>query len=297
MKKWFKSIFSYNSSEEKGRFALLFLFWVIFTAVLLKQYWYPYFNDTLDNTELSLTYIDTLVIADVDTLSVDKFDSKLSNLKPFDPNAVDSVFLKHINLKSYAINNWLKFLNAGGSFKNPEDLKKIYGLSDENYSELKPFIRIHTVDKSNTKKDVPERQKDEYSPPLHVNINTADSAMFTQIRGIGPVFASRIVKYRESLGGFIHTDQLYEVYGMDSAVVIDNADLWSIDTPVIQQLNINSSEFKVLLKHPYVSYKQAQAIFNYKKQHGDFSDKSDLLNVVVLDSTWYNKIQAYLTVK
>lgn len=297
MKKWFKSIFSFNSSEEKGRFALLFLFWVVFTCVLLKQYWYPYFYSEEDETELILTYVDTLVVSSSDTLNFDETNTQLSDLKRFDPNEVDSVFLTEINLKPYVIRNWLKFLNSGGRFNRSEDVKKIYGLSDEHYIQLKPFIRIETKTIKSEHKEKKQLPRNNYPALVSVDINTADSVLLTKVSGIGPVFASRIIKYREALGGFIGSAQLYEVFGMDSTVVDNNKDLWRIETSKINTININTCTFKELLKHPYINYPQVQAIFNYKKQHGDFTSKSELLNIVVLDSNWYNKIQVYLTVE
>ena len=40
----------------------------------------------------------------------------------------------------------------------------------------------------------------EISPPLE--LNTADSSALVRIRGIGPYYASKIIKYRQRLGGF-----------------------------------------------------------------------------------------------
>ena len=49
--------------------------------------------------------------------------------------------------------------------------------------------------------------------PLTVELNGADTTTLQLLHGIGPVFARRIVRYRERLGGFTSTEQLLEVYG------------------------------------------------------------------------------------
>src|SRR3569833_3197280 len=48
-----------------------------------------------------------------------------------------------------------------------------------------------------------------------IELNSADSAKLTELKGIGPSFARRIINYRNRLGGFINKEQLKEVYGMD----------------------------------------------------------------------------------
>src|SRR5665647_1059817 len=47
-----------------------------------------------------------------------------------------------------------------------------------------------------------------------LDLNSADSLHLLEIPGIGPVFASRIIRYRTLLGGYYAVDQLREVYGM-----------------------------------------------------------------------------------
>ena len=42
----------------------------------------------------------------------------------------------------------------------------------------------------------------------------SDSVLLQIVPGIGALTAGRIIKHREQLGGFIHVDQLNEVYGL-----------------------------------------------------------------------------------
>ena len=50
---------------------------------------------------------------------------------------------------------------------------------------------------------------------VRIELNAADTADLERVRGIGPVFARRIVKFRALIGGFSRKDQLLEVYGID----------------------------------------------------------------------------------
>ncbi|MFO7862111.1 MAG: helix-hairpin-helix domain-containing protein [Desulfosalsimonas sp.] len=47
-----------------------------------------------------------------------------------------------------------------------------------------------------------------------ININTAGPEQLTQLKGIGPAIAERIVDYREKNGSFTSAEQLLEVRGI-----------------------------------------------------------------------------------
>jgi competence ComEA-like helix-hairpin-helix protein len=108
-----------------------------------------------------------------------------------------------------------------------------------------------------------------------ISLNEADTAQWKKIPGIGSAFASRIVKYRNRLGGFASVDQLKEVYGID-------AELYSKISPYIKpdgnysKININKLEFKQLLSHPYLNYKQVKAIVSLRDRKGKIASINEL---------------------
>ncbi len=134
------------------------------------------------------------------------------------------------------------------------------------------------------------------TPQHKIDINLADSAELIKLTGIGPVFASRIVKYRSLLGGYIHPEQLLEVYGMDSKRYDGILHDLIITQGSVKKININTSSFKEILKHPYISYEMVKEIVNYRRGNGGFSDVNELKNVPLVDSTVYKKILPYLII-
>ena len=60
-------------------------------------------------------------------------------------------------------------------------------------------------EKLKTKSKVPQRKI------IKVELNTADSAMLDAVRGIGPYYAKKILRYRELLGGYYSVEQLKEI--------------------------------------------------------------------------------------
>ena len=232
-------------------------------------------------------------------------------LSTFDPNTIDSARLVAFGLSEYVIRNWMRYREAGGKFYAADKLAEIYGMKAEVYEKLRPHIQIarkrkprqnsyqnqyaerpDTRRKKGSERDVAGKSK---KTPVSVYLNQADSAKWTQLYGIGPVFASRIVKYRGLIGGFYDKSQLLEVYGMDSNRLDP---LWASlqlgPNPSIQKMAINDVEVKTLGRHPYLSFKDARKIVRFREQHGAFKEHRELLRIHGLNPAKVRKIQPYL---
>lgn len=129
---------------------------------------------------------------------------------------------------------------------------------------------------------------------ISVNINKADSTAFQQIRGIGPVFSRRIVRYRELLGGYYCTSQLLEVFGMDSTRYADIQDFIEPDTLLIQRINLNTASFGDLVRHPYIDQPVASAILSLREQHGPFACPADIKSSYLIDESSWERLRPYL---
>jgi competence ComEA-like helix-hairpin-helix protein len=127
-----------------------------------------------------------------------------------------------------------------------------------------------------------------------IDINTADSAAWVALNGIGPGFAKRIMTYREKLGGFYQVDQLKEVYGLDSLWVKENKALLKVGAGVYRFLAINQVEWKDF-RHPYLPYGQSKVILAYRKQHGVLKDFEALEKIQLLDLAAWRRLRPYLS--
>ena len=127
-----------------------------------------------------------------------------------------------------------------------------------------------------------------------IDINTADSAAWVALNGIGPGFAKRIMIYRERLGGFYRVDQLKEVYGLDSLWVNENKALLKVGTGIYRFLEINKLEWKDF-KHPYLPYGQSKVVLAYRKQHGVLKDFEALEKIQLLDLVAWKRLKPYLS--
>jgi DNA uptake protein ComE-like DNA-binding protein len=130
-----------------------------------------------------------------------------------------------------------------------------------------------------------------------IELNSADSAKLTELKGIGSSFARRIVNYRKRLGGFVSKDQLKEVYGMDDDRYAEMQAQVSVDPSHIQKIHINKVDFDGLKHFPYLTFKQMNAIVQFREQHGDYTSIKDMRNIAILNDEILRKIEPYIDFK
>ena len=60
----------------------------------------------------------------------------------FDPNILNADGWKKLGLKEKTIQTIQNYLSKGGKFRKPEDLQRVYGLRQNEYERLAPYIKI-----------------------------------------------------------------------------------------------------------------------------------------------------------
>ncbi|MNR17615.1 Helix-hairpin-helix motif protein [compost metagenome] len=166
----------------------------------------------------------------------------------------------------------------------------MYTISPEKYEALLPYVSIPKIEQFEKKTNFTYTKKE----VVIVDVNTADTLELDKIKGVGAAFARRIVKYRERLGGFYNKEQLFEVFGVDTPKFNEIKDQVRIDMEGIVKLNINMVEFDDLKRHPYLTFKQMNAIIQYRKQHGPYKNIADLNKILILKPETIQKIAPYL---
>ncbi len=130
--------------------------------------------------------------------------------------------------------------------------------------------------------------------PLSVELNSADSVTLQLLHGIGPAYARRIVRYRERLGGFISTDQLLEVYGFTPELLDHIRPHLTLDTTLINHIDINTIELKQLIRHPYIEYYQARDIVTLRNGGTRFRNVDDLRAVPSMADSTLSRLLPYI---
>jgi DNA uptake protein ComE-like DNA-binding protein len=161
---------------------------------------------------------------------------------------------------------------------------KIYGIDSVFFMKIREWLVIR--DEEST---VPEKQE-----ILRIELNLADSAGLTSLRGIGPAFARRIIQFRNMLGGFYSVMQLQEVYGMTEDRFRQMSASVNADPSLITFISLNFADYSTLSRHPYISGAQARKIIEWRSANGPFHRKEILLEAGILDDLTFHKIEPYL---
>lgn len=312
-KKIVRDYFTFNKRERNGLIVLLIFMSVVacWPAIFKRlhkdtpvdfsafQRAIDSFRNSVEGSSLTEHDPDPEV-ADLDLLEHDAKAKLLEHvdgspsLFPFNPNLIDENGWRRLGVPDKTIRTILKYRAKGGKFSKKEDLKKIYGFSESDFQRLEPYV-LFSAETAVVKHDsaVSDNVVTKVSNPV-TELNAADSLQLISLRGVGPVLSSRIIKYRNKLGGYYSPEQLKEIYGLSPETFGLISSQISIDASAVRKLDINTIAVDDLKQHPYFRYTLASMIVNYRNQHGNFKSGEELRNVELITDSIFQKIEPYL---
>ena len=189
----------------------------------------------------------------------------------FNPNEATLEEFMRLGFSEKQAQSIINYRLKGGRFRRPSDFAKSYVVADSVFRRLEPFIDIPRVD-----------------------INSADSAAFDALPGIGPWFAAKMVQYRRELGGYGSTRQLLDIYRFDEERYAAIEDLICCERPVVTQLWSLSEDS--LSRHPAIRRRQtAHSIELWRRtMPRDRWTIEELRDAGVLDEQQYTKLSRCL---
>ena len=322
LKKFLQEYFTFTRSERNGLIILLSLLLLLLAARASIPYLFKEqvanfdrFEDELALFESSLQFREEAEIPEPDVSSSRAFY--------FDPNQAGENDLAALGLDRFVISNIVKYREMGGRFSSAQDLKKIYGMKDEAYLILEPFILIEPgpvdPEKQDKQKGYGSSESEHMNQPdwneydstwnkqvewgrssstrLSISLNQADSSQLIGLPGIGPVLSGRILRYRELLGGYYNKEQLLEVYQLTPERFERISDLVCIDTQNITMINVNHIMSESIPYHPYINEYQFRAIIKFRDLYGSFERIEDITENRLLPDEVYEKVKPYLVIE
>ena len=280
-----KDFLYYTKTERQGIIVLVVLILGVYAAPKLFSFFkHAEDTDCKENEKFDKEYNDFISVlreTKPHQKSGPSFQSSPQReikLAIFDPNTADSTTLLSLGLPSRMVKNILHYRNKQGKFRYPEDFRKIYGLTEEQYRTLYPYIQI-TKDFSSkdtvrllTAQSVQRDTLMKYLPGTIISLNSADTTELKKIPGIGSSIARMMVNYRERLGGFFRIEQLQEIH-----LKAEKLRPWfSIDIQHTRRINLNKAGMERMLHHPYINYYQAKVIIEYRKKKGSLKSLKQL---------------------
>jgi competence ComEA-like helix-hairpin-helix protein len=321
-KQFLKDYFNYTLKERTGIIILLAIIGMCFCV----PFFYPYFihHKVYDHSQFD-SDIAKLKLQHVDTSSkkyyTKKFDEDnynnynepsekkyYTNTKAevfnFDPNTASTADWKRLGIRDKTIETIQKYLSKGGHFYKPEDISKIWGLHEDDIKRLLPYVTIESKKNDYAKNDYTNNTgkqnnytnafSKEKKPDLIVEINSADTTAFIALPGIGSKLAQRIINFREKLGGFYSVEQVGQTFGLPDSTFQKIRQKLALHNASLKKLNINTASMDELKVHPYIRYNLANAIIQYRTQHGNFSSVNDIKNIMLVNDDLFSKVSPYL---
>jgi DNA uptake protein ComE-like DNA-binding protein len=129
---------------------------------------------------------------------------------------------------------------------------------------------------------------------IMIEINSCDSTELLRLPGIGQVLSSRIVRYRNLLGGFASKEQLQEVYGLRPETFNTIKDMVTVDTTLIDKIDVNSADFRRLNRLPYFERQEINDLLRYRNTNGQIHNINELTENSILSDEKAAKIKPYL---
>jgi DNA uptake protein ComE-like DNA-binding protein len=279
-----KDYFQFNKKERNG---ILLLSCLLLLLVLFYQFSYLLKQES--KTDFSAF---EKALAELEYKQEPIIEKQKDSLFYFNPNTLNDKGWLALGLSEKRLNTLRNFQKSGATFKTKTDLKDCFAISDEFYNRIEKYISIPTtipllggvrggLEKLKAIKEI-------------VELNQADSLQLVSISGIGPFYAKQILKYRKELGGFRDYTQFTEIWGLENLEIQKLKKQTSIDTLYIRKINVNTIKLEKLKVHPYLNYKQAKMIVNYRKQHGDFKELKDIRKIKPISPELFRKIAPYL---
>ena len=267
--------FHLTSNERRG---LLGAFIIMFVIVVLK-----FFNNGIDQSYVLRAQLevnnkrDSLKLKSPVTIKYDypkddfrEEDKLILNPVMLNPNFTNSNEWEQIGIPKTISERICKYIKLKKGIQKPSELLAVYGFRKEWLKQIEDSLVFITT-------------------KIDIQVATEDDLI--SVKGIGGTYAKRIVKYREILGGYFSINQLGEVYGIDSLLLVSISDQIICSSNNLNFININEVGYNNLYKHPYISKKEAMQVIIVRTQKGEINlvDLQDIFSKIKLE-----KVEKYL---
>ncbi len=291
----FKSHFVFNKEQRSGIFFLLVL--IIIFQIIYSFVKTDFFNYSVNN----LTYDKELQL-NIDSLKQKSLEIKSVKVYPFNPNYITDYKGYVLGLSVTEIDRLHTFRAKNKYINSAIEFQKVTKVSDSLLNQISPYFKfpewtkkkennISNVDLSSFKNKTNKKER-----IVIKDINTATVQDLQAIKGIGVTLSTRIIKFRDMLGGFLDINQLYDVYGLEKDVVKRTFKYYTVvNKPNINLININTANASEIAKLIYIKYGIAKRIVEYRDKNGSFTSLNDLTKIEGFPSNKTDRIKLYLT--
>lgn len=286
-----KSYFTFTRNQRTAIFCLL-----VGIVIFQVGYYFTDFSSKLSTSPekekwLSLQH-------QIDSIKLQKLDY-VPKIYPFNPNFITDFKGYKLGMSVAEIDRLLVFRKRNKYVNSPEEFQAVTKVSDSLLNVISPYFKF-----PDWVKHKKEFKNDTYYPKsgfakkekiVVIDINQATKEDLIKIYGIGEAISLRILKFRESLGGFVSMNQMNDVWGLSPEVIENLNTHFKVSAqPTVKKININNTSIKELSQFPYFNYQIAKQIVTFRSMNGDFKDRDDLTKIKGLSMDKATIIALYL---
>lgn len=290
---YFKQYFNFSRKDRNG---IVILSSIIFVVMLVNFFLGKLnFSKESDFSELKQ------YLAGSENKDNNLKEKNLS-LFPFNPNTITSLELDSLLLPKSIKNNLLKYRNSGGKFYSATDFRKLYGMNDSIFSEIKDFILTDPKENTRFEKKLEFEKKEQISEKSfkEFNPNQVDYDELV-LMGFSKFQAKNLVEFRKKRGNFKKKEDLLKIYGIDSGFYSTVKDYIKIDVPNVEnrveakkelkRIELNSCSIEDLQELRGIGEILAERIVKYRDLLGGYYSQNQLLEVYGFSNDAFNAIK------
>jgi len=303
------AFFSFSRSERRGMTLLICIFFALETVFFLLPYFEsPIYIPDASTLKALRQFEDSLLKIKSEEIEPDysiktiktSYNKRIDNTKKetvyfnFDPNTLPLEGWQKLGFSEKQASVIVNYRKSSKPFRSIQDLERIFVIGKEGAKRLEPFAHFNIPISDSSSAEKPPLQAKQRYIPKTIELNSADTLELTELRGIGPSWARRIVRYRDRLGGYISLEQLFELKGMTDSLMDKISTQLVIDTNLIQKLNVNEADVESLRNHPYIHSNLANSIVNFRLKHGPYKSAKALLQLRNLKEEDFDRLKPYI---
>jgi len=287
-----KSHFWYNQRQRNGIFVLAV---IIITLQLI--YYFVDFRSK-ETTNLNSPEIQQFE-REIDSLNKIAIEQKKPKLYPFNPSFISDFKGYQLGMSIEEIDRLLEHRSKGKYINSVSEFQRVTKVSDSLLATISPYFKFPDwVDKQgsvSTTNNSSNRNRSIVKFTSVQDLNLVSIEELKIIQGIGDKLSERIINYRNSLGGFLVNEQLYEVYYLDPKIADKILERYQVITrPKIEKININGASFKEVLSIVYIDYELTKKIFDYRDEVAEIQSLEELKQIEGFPIEKFDRIALYL---
>ena len=201
--------------------------------------------------------------------------------RPFEPFAIDTVGIEYLRLIGFSTRQaeaLVEYRNRGKGIFSMNELRDCYAVSEEMADSLAHFVILSV--------------RNPYEGLIE--INSADSATFRKVRGIGEKTVVAVMEYRKLLGGFVRKEQIAELKCVTEENFLRISEQIYCDSCKISKIDINFAPAYEFEHHPYMSRRAAKLILETRESKGGWNSIEEMQSDDIFTEEQARAIAPYL---